>query len=695
MNIEKMILEAKPKDLDKAGNASSPKRPYIMLASMIKNESKVISRMLDSASAVATHFCLVDTGSTDNTLDAIKDWGQKHGLPLAVYSIPFTDFGLTRTQTVETAVQWAKHLNLELDNTYLLLLDADMILETHGFEAGELREDNYRVVQSHGNLAYSNVRLVRASKVVKYTGRTHEYLETAGTVGDLPMLRIRDVGDGGCKADKFERDVRLLEKDLEENPSNFRSMYYLGASYEALGRHADAIAMYSKRADFPNSWEEEAWMALYRRGITKETSGDKAGAGKDYLDAWARRPWRSEPLAKLAHLALGEKQFQKACALAKAGLSIPYPHGDLLFIENGCYNEEFHHILGIADFYTGETYDGGQHCDHLILNGSHYRHNALQNSIWYLKPIKASKKFDLGEIFKDSIPSGYKPCNPSIIRHFDRHKGAVRYSLSLRTVNYSINPDGSYNYPGYVHTKTLRCELDHELKAVSALELENPESRPGARIQGIEDVRLYQDRLLDDKTYGVGIRVDGPEDLPQIYGCVWKENKLVSCNMISAPGKMEKNWLPIMNWYADRPQTEAGPYILYSTGPEMVSRNGRPGVSYQARNPVDAHDFRGSSNVIPYLGGWLWVIHQVTVLPGETKRKYLHRLCWSRGNEDGPMVEGFRTSLPFCFEKPQIEFCSGACVGSDGSLLLTYGIEDNYAFLSVIDEATVASMLKL
>src|SRR3990172_1525932 len=694
MSIGKMLLEAKPQDPNTAGHRGSPDRPCIVLASMIKNESKVICRMLDSAT-VATHFCLVDTGSTDNTLDVIKGWGEKKGSPLAVYSIPFVDFGTTRTEAVQRAVHWARRLNLDLDNTYLLLLDADMILEAYGFAAGQLKEDNYRVVQDHGGLAYFNTRLVRASKALKYTGRTHEYIETMGTMADLHTLRIKDVGDGGCKADKFERDVRLLEKDLEENPNNCRSMYYLAASYEAVGRHTDAIAMYSKRADAPNSWEEEAWMAHYRRGITREASGDKSGAAKDYSDAWARKPWRAEPLAKLAQLALSQGQHQKACALAKAGVSIPYPKGDTLFIEKNCYNDEFHQILGIADFYTGGHYDGAKHCDRLILKGSHYRNNALQNAVWYMKSIKISQKIDLGAIFKDAIPAGYKPCNPSIVRHFDRHKGTFRYSLSLRTVNYSINPDGSYSYPGYVHTKTLRCELDHELKAVSVLELENAAGRPGSRIQGIEDVRLYQDRLLDDNTYGIGTRVDGPEDRPQIYACAWKEGKLVFCNMISDPGKTEKNWPPIMNWYTEQPQTGSGSYILYSTGPEVIVRNGTPGVCYQGRTPMDAHDFRGSSNVIPYLGGWLWVIHQVAILPRETKRKYLHRLCWSRGNQDGPTVNGFRTSLPFCFEKPQIEFCSGACVGPDGSLLLTYGIEDNYAFLAVIDENTVASMLEI
>lgn len=447
-------------------------------------------------------------------------------------------------------------------------------------------------------------------------------------------------------------------------------------------------------------------MAIYRRGITRAASGDHAGAAKDYADAWARRPWRAEPLAKLASLALNQGQHQKACAVAKAGISIPYPKGDSLFIDRSCYNDEFHQVLAIADYYTGGNYNGAEHCDHLILKGSSYCRNALQNAVWHMKPINASRTINLGEVFKDAIPEGQKPCNPSIIRHFDPEKDAFRYSLSIRTVNYSHRdqvlehlsrtPEGHYIYPGdHIRTTTLHCELDEDLKRVSARALENAESRPNARFRGIEDVRLYQDRLVDGNTYGIGGRSDGPEDSSHIFACVWKSGKLVSCRMLSESGRREKNWLPIMNQYVEGPQA-GPPRLLYNTWPDLTILDGtslRP--CYKQPLPVNLYNCHGGSNVIRYLGGWLWVIHQTTVLPGTTKRKYLHRLCWSRGNREGPTVDGFRTTLPFCFEKAQIEFCCGASVGPGGSLLLTYGVQCNNAFLAVVDQAVVANMLKI
>ena len=38
---------------------------------------------------------------------------------------------------------------------------------------------------------------------------------------------IDDIGDGGSKGDKFERDIRLLKQGLEEEPNNGRYYFYL------------------------------------------------------------------------------------------------------------------------------------------------------------------------------------------------------------------------------------------------------------------------------------------------------------------------------------------------------------------------------------------------------------------------------------------------------------------------------------
>ena len=55
------------------------------------------------------------------------------------------------------------------------------------------------------------------------------------------------LGNGGCKEDKFTRDIRLLEEDLKENPKNERTYFYLANSYKNAGNLEKAIEHYIKR----------------------------------------------------------------------------------------------------------------------------------------------------------------------------------------------------------------------------------------------------------------------------------------------------------------------------------------------------------------------------------------------------------------------------------------------------------------
>jgi glycosyltransferase involved in cell wall biosynthesis len=660
----------------------------IVLATMIKNESRNIGRLLNSCRGVATHYCVVDTGSTDNTVEVAEKWIADNKALGAVVTVPFKDFGSTRSATLEKARLYAKSLSMDLQQTYLLLLDADMILQTCGFKPEDLVADVIRITQSHGDLAYQNVRLLRASLNAGYIGRTHEYVNIDGqySQADYSGLLIHDVGDGGCKADKFERDERLLKQDLVDNPGNARSMYYLGATYEALGKKKEAIRQYSRRMK-AGGFDEEAWMAQYRRGLVQQSLGKHKEAEEDWLACWAKRPWRAEPLYRLAQLYLDTNRQTHACAVAQAALNIPYPATDILFIEPPCYHDEFHKILSIGDFYAGRRYDGAGHADKLILRkGAPHKENALANASWYMGKLPVKQTIDLGKMI--DLREGWHACNPSIVRS---PMGSCKdfYQVSVRAVNYTINPNGSYNYPGFVATETHWVTLNNDLVKTSSTPLQNPVGRDGAVIRGIEDVRLYKH---DARLHGLGTRVDGEEDRPQIYDCRWTMAGLLEqCTRISAPGRTEKNWLPFLGNVPETYGGNAGPLALYATGPVLTLVDLYGKAVFQGTPDIDAGDFRGGAAPIMFEGGHLWVIHQVTVRPGATRRTYLHRFVWMPGWD----VSKMRCSRPFCFQDQAIEFCSGMCHGQDDTVLLTYGFMDNTAHLAVVDDAVIKQSLGL
>jgi glycosyltransferase involved in cell wall biosynthesis len=646
---------------------------------MIKNEQKTICRLLESCKGIATHYVIVDTGSTDDTKKVATDWLKSNNCLFSIYDIPFEDFGTSRTKTIRSGQEFIQTYSLIPKDSYLLLLDADMILVNNGFRQQDLKYDVILLVQQSGALEYKNVRLVRSNLKMQYIGRTHEYIDISGDHKKCNYygLRINDIGDGGCKSDKFLRDLKLLKEDLKENPKNERSLYYLASTYESLGDVKNSIETYSARID-AGGWDEEVWMSRYRRGIIRLYDKQVSLAEDDFIKCWMTRPWRTEPLFHLAQLYLNTNKQTHACNIAKAALNIGFPDNDTLFIESNCYHDEFYKILSIGDFYAGRKFDGAGHSDNLILRkGAWFRDNALQNASWYMPKLPVKNTINLSQLFP--LKEGWYACNPSIIK-------TSKYHLSIRTVNYKIRNDGSYDYPGVVSTETYHAILDDKLQnLIKYTQLQNPKDiRQGSNIIGIEDVRLYQVDNNDSVVEAIGTRCDSIEATPQIYRCSWTNGELNRCERIgNQENRTEKNWLPFIY--------KGKVCFLYSTGPRLLIIDCNNNIIASSESEANCFDFRGGAAPIPFDGGWLWIIHQYAIRPQTTRRIYMHRFIWV-DNFEKP--KGLHISRPFCFQDQTIEFCSGMCHGNIGEILLTYGLLDNTAYIAVVPSNLIRTLIR-
>ena len=183
--------------------------PQICLNMIVKNESKVILRLLNSVLPIVDSYCICDTGSTDNTVELIENFFKENNIPGKIVNEVFRDFGHNRSVALSSCVGMP-------NADYLLLLDADMVLTINpklcpkNFRKG-LDKDAYYVFQGSDAFFYKNVRILRNNPEYSYWGVTHEYVKTTeGTEYreiDKTLLFIDDIGDGGAKADKFERDI--------------------------------------------------------------------------------------------------------------------------------------------------------------------------------------------------------------------------------------------------------------------------------------------------------------------------------------------------------------------------------------------------------------------------------------------------------------------------------------------------------
>lgn len=342
----------------------------IILCMIVRNESRIIERCLRNAMPMIDAISICDTGSDDNTVELIKSFCDKNNLKGCVWSDPWKNFGHNRSRSLTYAVKTATELGWDLDKTYALLLDADMnLIIKPTFGKQKLVSDGYLIIQKNSVLTYYNTRFVKLSKPWKCIGVTHEYWGADGAINSkLEDVLIDDVNDGGCKHDKYERDIRLLTQGIEDEPNNERYYFYLAQSYMDAGKVNEGIEWYKKRVE-KGGWGEEVFYSLLRIGHGYLRQNEVEKAIFYYLKAHNYRPSRSEAIYEAAHRYRMMGQYHLSYMFAKEGKKIPYPKDDLLFIRHDIYGFLLDFEISISAYYVGgedKMKEGLEACNKLL-----------------------------------------------------------------------------------------------------------------------------------------------------------------------------------------------------------------------------------------------------------------------------------------------------------------------------------------
>src|SRR5688500_5668448 len=95
---------------------AGPRRPTICLSAIVRNEAHVVEQMLESVAHLVDAWVVVDTGSTDATVDVIRAWFAARGIPGHLHHRPWQDFATNRTEALRLCAGVAD---------YALVMDAD------------------------------------------------------------------------------------------------------------------------------------------------------------------------------------------------------------------------------------------------------------------------------------------------------------------------------------------------------------------------------------------------------------------------------------------------------------------------------------------------------------------------------------------------------------------------------------------
>ncbi|WP_278313671.1 tetratricopeptide repeat-containing glycosyltransferase [Lolliginicoccus levis] len=320
---------------------------------IVKDEAKVIERCLASVKPLIDFWVISDTGSADGTQGIIREF--LADIPGELHEDEWVDFGHNRSLNL-------RHARGKAD--FLLLIDADIVVRIEG-PLPELRADSF-MVQHAGELLYRNRRLVRGDIDWRYVGATHEYItaDRAVSSANLDAWVVEHFADGGSRADKFERDARLLQQDIDRDPGNARAVFYLAQTMRDMGNTQRAIELYSRRASM-GGWAEEVCYSLLQVGVLESDRGNW-GAGMDALTrAWEARPQRLEACYELASRLRAKGNHQAAHAFAVAGLGRPIPD-DVLFMSPWIYRWGLLFEFSITSYWVGDRAASLRACDELL-----------------------------------------------------------------------------------------------------------------------------------------------------------------------------------------------------------------------------------------------------------------------------------------------------------------------------------------
>lgn len=202
-----------------------------------KNEANNIARSLESVKDAVDELILVDTGSTDNTVEIFRSFGGK------VYHQAWkNDFSAPRNLALSKAT-----------GEWLILLDADEYFSPE--TAGNIRKIisdakkdvlmvnivNIDAETNDVNDYFYNVRIVRNQEGLYYSGRIHEHIclrdRVIDSIEKIPADKLTIIHTGYSSKNivkKAERNLTILHQEIKEGRDEKELYTYLAECYDGI-----------------------------------------------------------------------------------------------------------------------------------------------------------------------------------------------------------------------------------------------------------------------------------------------------------------------------------------------------------------------------------------------------------------------------------------------------------------------------
>jgi glycosyltransferase involved in cell wall biosynthesis len=231
---------------------------YISQCIIVKNEEKNIEHCLTHLKSVVDEQIVVDTGSTDRTIEIAKELGAK------VFHFDWIDdFSAARNFALDKAKgDWIIFLDCdEYFSEDSVPLIRECIKKYGQRKKIEGLTTNFINIKSNGEIISTvknvSARIFKRKSYLRYKNKIHEILVNINKANEnivradiSNLLKIYHTGYDKTivnEKNKNERNFELLEKELEDNPRDIKINYYMSRQMNIEGKYEEAIE-YSLKA---------------------------------------------------------------------------------------------------------------------------------------------------------------------------------------------------------------------------------------------------------------------------------------------------------------------------------------------------------------------------------------------------------------------------------------------------------------
>ena len=305
------------------------------LGLIVRNEAIDITKCLNSFLPQVDFCCIIDTGSTDNTIEICEGILKQHNLPYHIET--FLDASDDQKRIMDFSRcrnQYVNFIKYHTDCDYIFTCDAD---DTYEYPANlkEYLNSNPADLYNIKYILNDNGVMIQSYKIwnckintsIKFVGRVHE---TLAFTWDIKILEAEIAikhhpGHHDGQEHGTQRNLRILKDEIYPP---LRSLFYWANENVDAGNHKEAIKWYveyiRRAREGENVWFVELAHCFFRAARWLQHVGHTDQAIALSQELLAFDPTWSESWCELAHIAMQKNDITSVRKYALKALENPW-----------------------------------------------------------------------------------------------------------------------------------------------------------------------------------------------------------------------------------------------------------------------------------------------------------------------------------------------------------------------------------